>query len=518
VYIGSVSSHPLDLYAGNGQRVRISSAGNVIINAPSSGTTLTVNGVASGNTIIATASELPQISVDTTSVGVSLRAWEAGARGLFGTLTNHPMHVRTNDIDRLVIAGAGNVTVNAPSSGVALTVNGIANQSFALFTDNTRSFDIGSDTSNNTVYIGSVSSHPLDLYAGNGQRVRISSAGNVVINAPSSGDTITAAVNSASSAFVAIYASGGGYGFLQSVSSGNTSGIRLGQTGVVNWDIENFASSGSFRISDGTRVPLSINLSGNITIAAPSSGTTLAITGAAGGNTVVMTVAGNDTIAVLSSTGGSGRDYALRSNNSTGTFVLRDNTASADRITVGSTGSVTIAAPTSGAALTVNGTTVVTNNGGSSFIQSFDGSGFYTDCTGAFTSHRIYTNGVLRVTIASAGNVTIAGAVATPPVAVTFSPTAMTVDCRLSNVFTTTFTANVTTAPTLSNPQDGQTINWFITQDATGGRTMTWPSTFRWPGGLAGILSTAANAVDLMVATYRSSTGLWYASLSKGFA
>jgi len=106
----------------------------------------------------------------------------------------------------------------------------------------------------------------------------------------------------------------------------------------------------------------------------------------------------------------------------------------------------------------------------------------------------------------------------TANVAVAFSATAMTVDCNLSNVFSTTFTANVTTAPTMSNPKDGQTINWFITQDATGGRTMLWPSTFRWPGGTAGVLSTAANAVDLLVATYRGTPGAWYCTLLKGFA
>jgi hypothetical protein len=106
---------------------------------------------------------------------------------------------------------------------------------------------------------------------------------------------------------------------------------------------------------------------------------------------------------------------------------------------------------------------------------------------------------------------------ATAPVAVTFSATAMTVDCSLSNVFTTTFTANVTTAPSFTNAPDGQTINWFITQDATGSRTMTWPTSFKWPGGTTGVLSTAANAVDLVVATYRSATGFWYATLAKDF-
>jgi hypothetical protein len=112
---------------------------------------------------------------------------------------------------------------------------------------------------------------------------------------------------------------------------------------------------------------------------------------------------------------------------------------------------------------------------------------------------------------------TITGNAQTTPVAVTFSATAMALDCALSNVFTVTMSGTVTTAPTFSNLKDGQTINWFITQDATGGRTMTWPSSFRWPSGATRTLSTAANSVDLLVATYLSSTGFWYASLSKGF-
>ena len=118
------------------------------------------------------------------------------------------------------------------------------------------------------------------------------------------------------------------------------------------------------------------------------------------------------------------------------------------------------------------------------------------------------------------GGVQFSGYAATTPVAVAFSATAMTLDASLSNVFTTTFTASVTVAPTITNPKDGQTINWFITQDSSGSRLITgyWPTGFKWPGGSAGVLSTAANSVDLLVATYRATPGYWYASLVKNFA
>lgn len=124
---------------------------------------------------------------------------------------------------------------------------------------------------------------------------------------------------------------------------------------------------------------------------------------------------------------------------------------------------------------------------------------------------------MLAITPFPASGGGVAGAVYTPEVAVAFSATTMAVDCTLSNVFTTTLTANVTVAPTFSAPGDGQTINWFLTQDATGSRTMTWPTSFKWPGGTAVALSTAANAVDMLVATYRASTGFWYVGLMKDF-
>ena len=144
------------------------------------------------------------------------------------------------------------------------------------------------------------------------------------------------------------------------------------------------------------------------------------------------------------------------------------------------------------------------------------------------TALTFYANGAQLAQFGAAGGLTVRaptdttvpslvvqGAAATEEKTVTFSATAMVVNAALSNVFFTEFTANVTTAPSVTNPSDGQTINWFIKQDGTGSRTMTWPASFKWPSGVAGVLSTAANAVDLVVATYRDATGFWYASIIK---
>ena len=88
----------------------------------------------------------------------------------------------------------------------------------------------------------------------------------------------------------------------------------------------------------------------------------------------------------------------------------------------------------------------------------------------------------------------------------------LTLDMTESNVFTSTLTENVTTL-TLSNPAQGQTVNMLLTQDATGSRLMTWPASFKWPGGTASVLSTNSNAVDLLVITYIGTD--WYASMIK---
>lgn len=94
----------------------------------------------------------------------------------------------------------------------------------------------------------------------------------------------------------------------------------------------------------------------------------------------------------------------------------------------------------------------------------------------------------------------------------------VTINTNDSNVFKVAMTQNVSTL-TLQNPSDGQTINIRFTQGGSGGPfTIQWPANFRWPFGTEPALSTGANDVDLLVATYFSDTGLWLATLNKDFA
>lgn len=71
---------------------------------------------------------------------------------------------------------------------------------------------------------------------------------------------------------------------------------------------------------------------------------------------------------------------------------------------------------------------------------------------------------------------------------------------------------------TLANPtnlQAGASYILFVRQDATGGRTLAYGSAFRWPSGAVPILSTAANAVDIL--TFISDGTLLYGVAQRGF-
>jgi hypothetical protein len=80
----------------------------------------------------------------------------------------------------------------------------------------------------------------------------------------------------------------------------------------------------------------------------------------------------------------------------------------------------------------------------------------------------------------------------------------ISVDASLSNNFSVTLGGN----RTLANPTNltsGMVLNFFIDQDATGSRTLSFGSAYKFPGGAAPALSTAANAKDLLSCIYDGS-------------
>ena len=90
-------------------------------------------------------------------------------------------------------------------------------------------------------------------------------------------------------------------------------------------------------------------------------------------------------------------------------------------------------------------------------------------------------------------------------------------NAALGNNFFVTLAGN----RTLSNPinlANGQIVNWRITQDGTGSRTLSYGGIFKWPSGSAPVLTTAAGAVDFIVGQYWSDTNVLLCNYLKGFA
>lgn len=103
-----------------------------------------------------------------------------------------------------------------------------------------------------------------------------------------------------------------------------------------------------------------------------------------------------------------------------------------------------------------------------------------------------------------------ASALKTPTiVSLTYAATLNT-NASAGDIFDVTLTGNATLAnPT--NPVDGKTLRWRITQDATGGRTVTLGDKFVVPSSATSPLpfSTAPDATDILAATYHAGRDKW---------
>jgi hypothetical protein len=121
------------------------------------------------------------------------------------TASGASLTLSTADTARLAIGTSGNVSINAPSSGTALTVNNLAGNTFGIVlsgsrsnnnyysaTNGTETFFAGVESAN-VGWSGTLSATEYDLGTNGTARVTIGATGNVNINAPSSGDSLTIA-------------------------------------------------------------------------------------------------------------------------------------------------------------------------------------------------------------------------------------------------------------------------------------------------------------------------------------
>jgi hypothetical protein len=95
-----------------------------------------------------------------------------------------------------------------------------------------------------------------------------------------------------------------------------------------------------------------------------------------------------------------------------------------------------------------------------------------------------------------------------------------TLNCVASNFWDLTLTGNTTISPTGVPPSTRMWAGTIVAkQDATGGRTITWPAGSKYPGGVVPPATTTANAIDIWsLMTYDGGTS-WIVSLTvKGAA
>jgi hypothetical protein len=104
--------------------------------------------------------------------------------------------------------------------------------------------------------------------------------------------------------------------------------------------------------------------------------------------------------------------------------------------------------------------------------------------------------------------------------AISSSAGVLNIDCALGDYFTTTLTENVTslTFSNLPPTGSGRSIMLRITNHASSPKSFTFPSSFKWPGGTAGVISSTNSAVDVLAITSFDQGTRWEATLAKAFA
>lgn len=81
------------------------------------------------------------------------------------------------------------------------------------------------------------------------------------------------------------------------------------------------------------------------------------------------------------------------------------------------------------------------------------------------------------------------------------------------NVVSATLTGNTTFTFSGATASTACSFGLYLTQDATGSRTVTWPASVKWAGGTPPTLSTGANDIDILVFETINGGTTWFGSL-----
>jgi len=104
--------------------------------------------------------------------------------------------------------------------------------------------------------------------------------------------------------------------------------------------------------------------------------------------------------------------------------------------------------------------------------------------------------------------------------ALTISSGVVNIDCSLGDYFTLSLSANVTSITFTNLPSSGKATTKMlkITQNASAAKTVAFPASFKWQGGVAGVVSTGLSAVDELAITTHDQGTSWQADLGKAYS
>jgi hypothetical protein len=268
------------------------------------------------------------------------------------------------------------------------------------------------------------------------------------------------------------------------VSAGST---RLGTTGSNRTIINGLlTANGNLNVSGNTTISGNITINGGINLGDAATDL-LTVTGRAtiGQN---LTVSGNTVLGGASKTltiGGAGA-----TSNATGWFGVTGRQSISTNLFVG--GNTATAKATVTNLLTVSGNTSL---GGASKTLTFGGSSATANLTGWIG---ITGRASVSTNLFVGGNTTINGTTTDRSNALSQTLTdgvTISWDTSLGRVATVTLGG----ARTLAAPTNLKVGTYILNvlQDATGSRTITWNTVFKWTGGVAPVLTTTANARDV---------------------
>lgn len=174
---------------------------------------------------------------------------------------------------------------------------------------------VGYGLANDTLQLQNQLNAALTLGTNNVAMVTIAAAGNVTIAAPSAGDALTVTQIAGAFAIRANQVSNANPAIASVSGNGINAAIQLNQIGAGAWNLYVPAGTSDFRINNTVSDRITITNPGNVSIAAPTAGVALTVTGVAGSSALQILGTG---VQVGAPTGG---DQGLGTLNATGLFV-----------------------------------------------------------------------------------------------------------------------------------------------------------------------------------------------------